>query len=465
MAGENHTGSMGDRPPPTPVATGGGEDRRRTAKDTGASNRDAGASSSHEGLALLVADGATDPTTGDRRDQAAGRGFTPTEITALAEAFPNASAASHLLRSVGFPPSRIPDWHVSDATEFWSEVGKRVADGVLLDGRARILAAAHARYPANRGFLLGDGGHRQRAGARASRSEGFLARVPRGLRDVRQSAVTALAVVVVVVALVAAVWTFSAHGNDAPPASTPQASATPAPAVTMTPPTPGPTTIPHPGPGVVPDRVGPDTRTTIESPTPTDGGHKPTRPPTAGLTVSPASGDAPLTVTADGSGSTPGSNPLAGYRFSVGDDVRTPADGQASVTYEFSVAGTYVVSLTVTDSAGTASAPVTASVTVTGPPSMTAPALVSPPDKTVYTVPDTVTFGWNAVPGASGYRLETEATDGENWQPNETFDVADTSMRYSWPGWQKFRWRVSALAPDGTQGPPSEWRELYNNPS
>ena len=45
--------------------------------------------------------------------------------------------------------------------------------------------------------------------------------------------------------------------------------------------------------------------------------------PTAALTVSPASGTAPLSVTADASGSTPGSAPISSYSFDFGDGSTT----------------------------------------------------------------------------------------------------------------------------------------------
>ncbi|MCW6007768.1 caspase family protein [Micromonospora sp. CPCC 205371] len=91
------------------------------------------------------------------------------------------------------------------------------------------------------------------------------------------------------------------------------------------------------------------------------------------------------------------------------------------------------------------------------------PALVSPPNDIVYMAPDTVNYSWRAVNGASGYTLETEATDGENWQPVDTHQVSGTSFSEAWAGWQKFRWRVTATATDGRRSEPSEWRYAYNN--
>lgn len=91
------------------------------------------------------------------------------------------------------------------------------------------------------------------------------------------------------------------------------------------------------------------------------------------------------------------------------------------------------------------------------------PALVNPPDEIVYLAPDTVNYSWQAVSGAAEYVLETEATDGVNWQPVATHRVSGTSFSESWASWQKFRWRVVAVASDGRRGEPSDWRRAYNN--
>jgi PKD repeat protein len=76
-------------------------------------------------------------------------------------------------------------------------------------------------------------------------------------------------------------------------------------------------------------------------------------PPTAGLIVTPASGSAPLQVSADASSSSAGSTPIASYKFDFGDGsgaVGPQAGATASHTY--TSPGTYTVTMTVTDSAG-----------------------------------------------------------------------------------------------------------------
>ncbi|MEX5633343.1 PKD domain-containing protein [Parafrankia sp. FMc2] len=95
----------------------------------------------------------------------------------------------------------------------------------------------------------------------------------------------------------------------------------------------------------------------------------------ARLTVTPASGAAPLQVTADATGSTAGTAPITGYAFDFGDGTTTGGPGAASSathTYEAGAAGTtFTVSATVTDEAGNisrASQPVT--ITDTGGPAV-----------------------------------------------------------------------------------------------
>src|SRR6185437_5979330 len=78
------------------------------------------------------------------------------------------------------------------------------------------------------------------------------------------------------------------------------------------------------------------------------GGGTPTGP-TAALTVSPASGTAPLAVTADASGSTAGSAPISSYSFNFGDGTTAGPQSGATATHTYQSAGSYTVTVTATD--------------------------------------------------------------------------------------------------------------------
>ena len=90
-------------------------------------------------------------------------------------------------------------------------------------------------------------------------------------------------------------------------------------------------------------------------------------PPVAALSVSVLPSP-PLTVLADGSGSTDNtdSTPIASYRFDFGDGTAAVTTNVPTTTaqHTYAAAGTYTVSLVVTDTGGNASATLTKSVTV-----------------------------------------------------------------------------------------------------
>ena len=99
-------------------------------------------------------------------------------------------------------------------------------------------------------------------------------------------------------------------------------------------------------------------------PTPTT---KPTatdHPPTAILNVTPAAGKAALTVTADASFSWDGdATRIASYQFVWGDGLSTAPQSNPTATHQYTVPGSYTLSVIVTDSAGlSSSAPATVTV-------------------------------------------------------------------------------------------------------
>jgi parallel beta-helix repeat protein len=132
-------------------------------------------------------------------------------------------------------------------------------------------------------------------------------------------------------------------------------------------------------------------------------------PPSAALSVTPSSGTAPLAVTADASASTDGdATPIATYRFDFGDGTTVGPQAVPSATHTYAAAGAFVVTVTVTDSAGlcaSATAAVTAkqgttttttTTTTTAPPTTTttAPTTTTPPTTT--TTPGSTNLVGNA---------------------------------------------------------------------
>ncbi|WP_307874082.1 MULTISPECIES: effector-associated domain EAD1-containing protein [unclassified Frankia] len=78
------------------------------------------------------------------------------EVAAFADSFADADAARQVLRAAGLAAGRHPSWGVRDALGFWSAVSSLLADGVLPDGRDRLLAAARECFPNNGVFVGGD---------------------------------------------------------------------------------------------------------------------------------------------------------------------------------------------------------------------------------------------------------------------------------------------------------------------
>jgi parallel beta-helix repeat protein len=91
-----------------------------------------------------------------------------------------------------------------------------------------------------------------------------------------------------------------------------------------------------------------------------------TVPPTARLTLSPASGTAPVQVSADASTSTDPQGQTMSYVFDFGDGSSTGSQAGATASHTFPAAGDYPVKVTVTNASGLSSA-TTQTVTVNAP--------------------------------------------------------------------------------------------------
>jgi parallel beta-helix repeat protein len=162
-------------------------------------------------------------------------------------------------------------------------------------------------------------------------------------------------------------------------------------------------------------------------------------PPTAALSVTPASGTAPLAVSANASASTQGTNPISSYTFAWGDGTaNTGPQAAATATHTYTTGGTFTVTVTVTDSSGlTATATKTVTVTSTAvppsaalsvtPASGTAPLQVSAnaSASTQGTNPiSTYTFAWGD--GTANTGPQPGATATHTYTSGGTFTVTVT---------------------------------------
>src|SRR6185437_677266 len=192
------------------------------------------------------------------------------------------------------------------------------------------------------------------------------------------------------------------------------------------------------------------------------GGGTPTGP-TAALTVSPASGTAPLAVTADASGSTAGSAPISSYSFNFGDGTTAGPQSGATATHTYQSAGSYTVTVTATDGNNqTSNATKTVTVNaqqVTGP---TAALTVSPASGTAplqvtadasgstagsapissysFNFGDGTTAGpqsgataTHTYQSAGSYTVTVTATDGNNQTSNATKTVTVNAQQATGP--------------------------------
>jgi parallel beta-helix repeat protein len=149
-------------------------------------------------------------------------------------------------------------------------------------------------------------------------------------------------------------------------------------------------------------------------------------PPVAALTVTPASGTAPLPVTADASASTD-DHGIVSYRFDFGDGspVVGPQPG-ATATHTYGTAGTFTVTVTVTDTAGqssTATDQVLVSANLVGNPGF-----------------ETSLSGWNTSGSGAGITLARVAgghTGGWAAKLTNTGPSASTCALNDSPDWAR----------------------------
>ncbi|WP_460798517.1 PKD domain-containing protein [Microbacterium sp. GXF0217] len=146
-------------------------------------------------------------------------------------------------------------------------------------------------------------------------------------------------------------------------------------------------------------------------------------PPTAAITSTPTG----LSVAFDASASTTsGSATLSGYAWDFGDG---STSNEAAVTHAYAAAGTYTVSLSVTDSTGAVSEPVTAEVAVShaapeGAFTSSTSGLMASFDASGSMAHDgaTLEYNWDFGDGTAG----TGVAPTHTYETNGTFDVTLT---------------------------------------
>ena len=129
------------------------------------------------------------------------------------------------------------------------------------------------------------------------------------------------------------------------------------------------------------------------------------KPPVASFTSTATSGTPPLSVTFDSSASSDPDGSIVSRNWSFGDF--TTGAG-TSVSHTFTTAGTFPVTLTVTDNSGMSHS-ATTNIAVGGAPTVAPTGLTKTGSGCCNTYGD---FAWNLVPGATGYEINMDADFG-----------------------------------------------------
>lgn len=151
----------------------------------------------------------------------------------------------------------------------------------------------------------------------------------------------------------------------------------------------------------------------------------PHHPPSAALNVSPLSGFAPLSVTADASKSTDtDAIPIVSYRFDFGDGTIIDPQPGATANHMYRTAGSYTVTVTAADRAGLSSA---ASVLVRVSPPPTPTPRPSPPSG-----PPAAAASIGPLSGTAPLAVTVDASDSRDYQGNPvvsyTFNFGDGTV-------------------------------------
>lgn len=191
-------------------------------------------------------------------------------------------------------------------------------------------------------------------------------------------------------------------------------------------------------------------------------------PPTAALSATPTSGDSPLAVTLDASGSTDSDGTIVNYEWDFDGDGLYDGYGEGSaIGHTYNTAGTYTAKVRVTDDAG-AQDTATIGITVTDPINASPVASLTA-DKTASYAPFTINFDASGSTDSDGsivlYEWDFDG-DGAYDAEGESATTSYTSPVY---GWYEAKVRVTdnlgatdTATIDITL--PSEWWMFGGNP-
>jgi hypothetical protein len=163
--------------------------------------------------------------------------------------------------------------------------------------------------------------------------------------------------------------------------------------------------------------------------------------PTAGLTVSPLTGNAPLSVTADASGSNDPEGAMSYYQFNFGDGSVVDTQGGATAQHLFGIGGEYDVSVTATDGGGLTGATtqhVTVAVVPPGPNLTSNPSFESSSSGWApYNGPtmSLVTGGFDGSQACSITAGSASGSFGVNDSPNWVATTSAAGARYRISAW------------------------------
>jgi hypothetical protein len=178
-------------------------------------------------------------------------------------------------------------------------------------------------------------------------------------------------------------------------------------------------------------------------------------PPVAVATANPTGGTAPLTVQFTGSGSSDPDGDALTYSWDLNGDGAYGDSTTVNPSFTYATAGTYQVTLRVTDARGASSTSTPVTITVGPGNAAPAPVIDTPPSSLTWAVGDTISFSGHATDAedgtlpASALSWQVIIHHGGHTHPPSRHSTAPRLDR-SWPRTMTTRptWRFSL--PQGT---------------